>query len=138
MALIAFSCNNHEAKLRKRALAFSELCGAERSSLLKRITFRYFSFVFTFSLFTFSISRSHGTEKEKEQPDWRKYRLPLETYKCFSKSMMSGHLKTSTPQMHFQCISSEVIKKSYCWCKKKFIHQQTCFKIFYTIMISFC
>ena len=58
-----------EAKLRKGALA---------SSLLKRVTFIYLGFVFTFSLFTFSISRTHGTENEKEQPDWRKYRLPLE------------------------------------------------------------
>ena len=54
----------------KRSFA-NELCGAERSSLLKR-------YVFTFSLFTFSISRTHETEKEKEQPDWRKYRLPME------------------------------------------------------------
>ena len=35
--------------------SFSDLCGAESS-----------------------ISRTHGTEKEKEQPDWRKYRVPLE------------------------------------------------------------
>ena len=52
--------------------SFSKLCGAERSSLLKRVTFLYFGFVFTFSPFTFSISRTHGTEKEKAQPDWRK------------------------------------------------------------------
>ena len=58
--------------------SFSEICGAEWSSLLKRVTFLYFGFVFTFSLFTFSISRTHGTEKEKQQPNWRKYRLPLE------------------------------------------------------------
>ena len=53
----------------------AELSGAERGSLLKRVTFLYLGFVFTFSL---SISRTHGTEKEKEQPDWRKYQLPLE------------------------------------------------------------
>ena len=59
-------------------MSFNELCGAEGCSLLKRVTFLYLGFVFTFSLFTFSISRTHGTEKEQEQPDWRKYRLPLE------------------------------------------------------------
>ena len=39
--------------------------------------------------------------QEKKQSDWWKYRLPLEMYKCFSKSM-SGHLKNRTQSDAFQ------------------------------------
>ena len=59
--IASFVCINKQVPspslLRSEAspTSFSELCGTERSSWLKRVTF-------------------HGTEKEKEQPDWRKYR----------------------------------------------------------------